>query len=71
MASIPIEIKIGNTVITISTGISKAAKTERAAQTAGSKTAEELELKLMASDDLDEDSEIELSVEVLAYAEKD
>lgn len=70
MAQIPIEIKIGDTVITINTGITKAAKTESAARVAGSKTAEELELKLMASDDLDEDAEIQLNVEVLAYAEK-
>ena len=70
MTQLPVKIKIGGTGVTITTSIDKGDKLKKAAAITPDKEAEELELRLIALDDNDEDKTIELNVAVLAYAEK-
>lgn len=70
MTQLPINIKIGNTTITISTGIESGDTLKKAIATSPDAEAEALELKLMSVDESDESAITELNAAVLTYAEK-
>ena len=68
---LPVEINISKDgAITISINPTRVSSVKAAASRAVDRSAEDLELRLMSTDDNNESAQLELSMDVLRYAEK-